>query len=91
MNDEKLKKTWENIAEELKQFEVQCPFCCSAMKVTGIKEEPVLQANYIAPKKAKITKRLILICNCYGCGFISEFDKDFFEKNVLESLKSKEK
>jgi len=56
------------------------------MKITGIKEENVLQANYMNPKNTKIKKRLVLISNCYNCGFISEFDKDFFEKKVLESI-----
>ncbi|MHA1377195.1 MAG: hypothetical protein ACTSRG_02325 [Candidatus Helarchaeota archaeon] len=87
----RLKKIWLKISDELKKFEVQCPFCSDMMKVTAIKEQDVLQANYITPKNAKMAKRLVLVFNCYSCGFISEFDRDFFEKKVLKSLKLKEK
>lgn len=83
---DKLKKLWIKIADDLKKLEINCPFCNSSMKVTGIRHVHVLQANYLNPNKANRTNRVHLIFNCYNCGYVSEFDKDFFEKKILTSL-----
>ena len=88
---DKLKKLWIKIADDLKKLEIKCPFCSSSMKVTGIRHAHVLQANYLNPKKANRTNRVHLIFNCYSCGYVSEFDKDFFEKKILTSLDTENK
>ncbi len=88
---DKLKNLWVKISEDLKKLEIRCPFCSSTMKVTAIRHAHVLQANYLSPKNATRTNRVHLIFNCYSCGYVAEFDKDFFEKNSLESLDSEKK
>lgn len=83
---DKLKKIWIKISAELKKLQIKCPFCSSSMKITGIRHVHVLQANYLNPKNANRANRVHLIFNCYSCGYVAEFDKDFFEKEIIKKL-----
>lgn len=84
MNEEEralahIRERSERLADQLRDFEFICPLCRGEAKLVGLQEQRLYEMRVDLPGEVEPLSPLRVVFQCYRCGFVFEFDEDFFE------------
>jgi len=69
----------ERLADKLRDFQFICPLCRGEAKLVGLREQRLYEMRMDLPGEVEPLSPLRVVFQCYRCGFVFEFDEDFFE------------
>ncbi len=84
MNEEEkalahIRERSERLADKLRDFQFICPLCRGEAKPVGLREQRLYEMRMDLPGEVEPLSPLRVVFQCYRCGFVFEFDEDFFE------------
>ncbi len=76
----------ERLADTLRDFQFICPLCRGEAKLAGLREQRLYEMRMDLPGEVEPLSPLRVVFQCYRCGFVFEFDEDFFEPERVGEL-----
>ncbi len=91
MNEEEralahIRERSERLADTLRDFQFMCPLCRGEAKLVGLREQRLYEMRMDLPGEVEPLSPLRVVFQCFRCGFIFEFDEDFFEPERVGEL-----
>ncbi len=76
----------ERLAEKLRDSQFICPLCRGEANLVGLREQRLYEMRMDLPGEVEPISPLRVVFQCYRCGFVFEFDEDFFEPERVGEL-----
>lgn len=83
-----IRKRSERLADKLRDFHFICPLCRGEAKLVGLREQKLYKVRVDLPGEVEPLSPLRVVFQCFRCGFVFEFDEDFFEYERVGELEA---
>lgn len=82
----RIRERSERLADNLRDFQFICPLCRGEAKLVGLREQRLYKVRVDLPGEVEPLSPLRVVFQCFRCGFVFEFDEDFFEPERVGEL-----
>ncbi len=91
MNEEEkalahIRERSERLTDTLRDFQFICPLCRGEARLVGLREQRLYEMRMDLPGEVEPLSPLRVVFQCFRCGFVFEFDEDFFEPERVGEL-----